>query len=145
MAEVKSMSNGQLHPRARPPLSTSTLRLLRFADKPGSRRSSFITFPKNCADITGEKSEAAELLVAYRPDYFVSGHDHAFPYTSGKSWNQKVDEMYLLVPGQFLGAPFPNYIELDTESGESSWHPTSETWVPEKGLCDHLLLKLEKD
>ena len=39
--------------------------------------------------VSGGKSEASELLAAYRPNYFVSGHDHAFPYTSGQSWNQK--------------------------------------------------------
>jgi hypothetical protein len=39
--------------------------------------------------VSGEESEAAELLAAYRPDYFISGHDHAFPYTTGQSWNQK--------------------------------------------------------
>jgi hypothetical protein len=40
--------------------------------------------------VSGEELEALELLAAYRPDYFVSGHDHAFPYTSGQSWNQKL-------------------------------------------------------
>ena len=53
--------------------------------------------------------------------------------------------MRLLVPGQLLGAPFPNYIELDTGSGELSWHTTSETWIPEDRLFDHLVLKLTKD
>jgi hypothetical protein len=28
--------------------------------------------------VSGEESEASELLVTYRPDYFVSGYDHAF-------------------------------------------------------------------
>jgi hypothetical protein len=60
--------------------------------------------------VSGEESEAAELLAAYRPEYFVSGHDHAFPYTNGQSWNQKLGEVRLLVPGQLLGAPFPNHI-----------------------------------
>src|ERR1700675_1059553 len=95
--------------------------------------------------VSGEESEAAELLVAYPPDYFVSGHDHAFPYTSGQSWNQKMGESRLLVPGQLLKAPFPNYIKLDTESRELSWHTSSETWIPEDGLYDHLVLKLAKD
>jgi hypothetical protein len=78
------------------------------------------------------------------PIIFVSGHDHAFPYTSGQSWNQRLGEARLLVPGQLLRAPFPNYVNLDTESGEYSWHTTSETWIPEDGLYDHLLLKLAK-
>jgi Calcineurin-like phosphoesterase len=38
--------------------------------------------------VSGEESEAAELLATYRPDYFISGHDHAFPYASGQSWSQ---------------------------------------------------------
>jgi hypothetical protein len=38
----------------------------------------------------------------------------------------------LLVPGQLLKAPFPNYIKLDTESGELSWYAASETWIPEE-------------
>jgi hypothetical protein len=94
---------------------------------------------------SGEESEAAEVLATYRPDYFVSGHDHSFPYTSSQSWNQKMGESRLLVPGQLLSAPFPNHIELNTESGEFSWHTTSETWIPEDGLYDHLVLKLAKD
>jgi hypothetical protein len=97
------------------------------------------------AGVSGEESEAAELLAAYRPDYFVSGHDHAFPYTSGQSWNQKLAESRLLVPGQLLSAPIPNHIMLDTESGELTWHTTSETWIPEDGLYDHLVLKVAKD
>jgi hypothetical protein len=49
-----------------------------------------------------EELEALELLAAYRPDYFVSGHNHSFPYTSGQGWNQKLGESRLLVPGQLL-------------------------------------------
>jgi hypothetical protein len=58
-----------------------------------------------------------------------------------KNWG----EVSLLVPGQLLSAPFPNHIKLDTESGELSWHTASETWIPEDGLYDHLVLKLAKD
>jgi hypothetical protein len=29
---------------------------------------------------------------------FVSGHDHALPYASGQSWNQRPGESRLLVP-----------------------------------------------
>jgi hypothetical protein len=81
-------------------------------------------------------------------DMFASEtrHDHAFPYASGQSWSRKLDEVSLLVPGQLLSAPIPNYIELDTGSGELSWHTAaSETWIPEDGLYDHLVLKLDKD
>ena len=95
--------------------------------------------------VSGEELEASELLAAYRPDYFVSGHNHSFPYTSGQSWNQKLGESRLLVPGQLLSAPIPNYIKLDSESGELSWHPACETWIVEDGLYDHLVLKLDKD
>ncbi len=79
------------------------------------------------------------------PDYFVSGHDRAFPYASGQSWSQRLGETRLLVPGVLLSAPYPNHIKLDSESGESSWHTTSETWIPEDGLYDHLMLKIAKD
>jgi len=51
----------------------------------------------------------------------------------------------LLVPGQLLSAPLPNRIKLNTETGELSWHTTSETWIPEDGLYNHLVLKLDKD
>jgi hypothetical protein len=54
-------------------------------------------------------------------------------------------ESRLLVPGQLLSAPFPNYIKLDSESGELTWHTASESWIPEDGLYDHLVLKLAKD
>jgi predicted MPP superfamily phosphohydrolase len=100
---------------------------------------------KTGAGVSGEESEAAGLLAAYRPDYFVSGHDHAFPYASGQGWNQKLGESRLLVPGQLLRAPFPNHIKLNTESGELSWHTASDTWIPEDGLYDHLVLKVAKD
>jgi hypothetical protein len=51
----------------------------------------------------------------------------------------------LLVPGVLLKASFPNHIKLDSESGKSSWHTTSETWITEDGLYDHLVLKLTGD
>jgi Calcineurin-like phosphoesterase len=43
---------------------------------------------KTGSEATGEELEAAGLLVAYRPDYFISGHDHAFAYKSGQSWDR---------------------------------------------------------
>ena len=96
--------------------------------------------------VSGEELEASELLAQYRPDYFVSGHDHAFPFTI---WPKLESENWassrLLVPGQLLEAPFPNHIKLNTESGEPSWHTASDTWIPEDGLYDHLVLKLGKD
>ena len=45
--------------------------------------------PKTGPGVSGEESEATALLLAYRPDYFVSGHDHAFPYKSGQCWNRE--------------------------------------------------------
>ena len=102
----------------------------------------FVTFRPRLA--SAEELEAAGLLVTYQPDYFVSDHDYAFPYASGQSWNQKMADYRLLVPGQLLSAPIPNYIKLDTESGKHSWHTASETWIPEDGLYDHLVLKLAK-
>jgi hypothetical protein len=62
-----------------------------------------------------------------------------------KAGAKKLGEPRLLVPGQLLSMPIPNYIKLDTESGELSWHTASATWIPENGLYDHLVLKLDKD
>jgi hypothetical protein len=62
-----------------------------------------------------------------------------------QGWNQKLGESRLLVPGQLLSAPTPSHIRLDAESGELSWHTASDTWIPEDGLYDHLVLKLSKE
>lgn len=94
------------------------------------------------ATISGEESEAAALLITYRPDFFVCGHTHAYPYLSGNSWAQKIGGVNLLIPGQLLRAPFPNHIVLDTESGEANWKTSSQVWIPEDGLYDHLVLKI---
>jgi hypothetical protein len=64
---------------------------------------------------------------------------------SGQSWSQKFGEVCMMFPGQLLRAPFPNHISLDTESGEQSWRTASETWIPEDGLYDHLVLNFAKD
>jgi predicted MPP superfamily phosphohydrolase len=64
--------------------------------------------PTKGSGASGEELEAAGLLETYRPDYFVSGHNHSFPYITGQSWNQKLGDSRLLVPGQLLGALFPN-------------------------------------
>ena len=124
-------------------ISPLALKTRSYELQPGGRWSFFVTFPPE-AGISGEELEAAGLLVTYQPDYFVSDHDYAFPYASGQSWNQKMADYRLLVPGQLLSAPIPNYIKLDTESGKHSWHTASETWIPEDGLYDHLVLKLAK-
>jgi hypothetical protein len=52
---------------------------------------------RTALNASGEESEAAGLLMDYRPDYFEFGHDHAFPYTSGQSWSHKLGEVCLLV------------------------------------------------
>jgi hypothetical protein len=101
--------------------------------------------PKNGSVVSGEESEAVGLLSTYRPDYFVSGHDHAFPYKSGQSWNARLGEVCVLVPGQLMSAPFPNHIKLDTESGESSWHTIRQIWMPEDERFEYLLLKFAKE
>jgi hypothetical protein len=84
---------------------------------------------------TREETEAAELLQIYRPEYFVSGHSHQFPFFPGGSWTQSVNGVNVLVPGQLLTAPFPNHIVLDTESGEASWQTSSWEWIPEDPLA----------
>jgi Icc-related predicted phosphoesterase len=96
-----------------------------------------IAFPGS----TKEEVEAAEILQTYRPDYFVSGHSHQFPYFPGNSWAQVVNGVHVLVPGQLLRAPFPNHIVLNTESGEVSWETSSREWIAKDGLYDHLVLK----
>jgi hypothetical protein len=90
---------------------------------------------------TGEEAEAAELLLTYRPEYFISGHNHQFPYSPGSSWSQRIDRVNLLVPGQLLSAPFPNHIVLNTDSGQASLETSSQEWICEDGLYDHLVLK----
>jgi hypothetical protein len=90
---------------------------------------------------TGEEAEAEELLRIYRPEYFISGHSHQFPYFPGSSWAQRIDGVNVLVPGQLLSAPFPNHIVLNTESGQASWETSSQEWIPEYGLYDHLVLE----
>jgi predicted phosphohydrolase len=97
--------------------------------------------PNTSPGASGEESEAAELLMTYRPNYFVSGHAHGFPYFAGNSWAQKIGGVNVFVPGQLLRAPFPNQIVLDTESGQTSWQTSSPVWIPEDGLYDHLVLK----
>ena len=47
--------------------------------------------PSTCPGSTGEETEAAELLRIYRPEYFISGHSHQFPYFPGSSWGQSID------------------------------------------------------
>jgi Calcineurin-like phosphoesterase len=101
--------------------------------------------PKSGQGVSGEESEAADLLSRYRPDYFVSGHDHSFPYVFGQSWRQNVNEVCLLVPGQLLPAPYPNYIHLNTLTGESSWHTDRETGMTADEELDHLLLRFGKE
>ena len=99
-----------------------------------------ITYPSS----TKDEAEAAELLRIYRPEYFISGHSHQFPYFAGSSWRQRIDGANVLVPGQLLRARFPNHIVLDTESGDVSWETASREWISEEGLYDHLVLKSQQ-
>jgi hypothetical protein len=54
-------------------------------------------------------------------------------------------EVCVLVPGQLMSAPFPNYINLETESAESSWHTIRQIWMPEDERFEYLVLKFPKD
>jgi hypothetical protein len=92
-----------------------------------------------------EEREAKELLLTYRPEYFVSGHSHQFPYFPGSSWAQIVNGVNVLVPGQLLSAPFPNHIVLDMESKEAGWETSSQEWISEDGLYDHLVVKFPRE
>ena len=98
--------------------------------------------PSIHAGASGEETDALALLVGYLPDFFVSGHIHTYPYLSGNSWAQKIGGVNVLVPGQILRAAFPNHIVLDTKSGRASWQTSSQVWIPEDGLYDHLMLKI---
>jgi hypothetical protein len=55
--------------------------------------------PRTYPGSTGEVVEAADLLQVYRPEYFISGHSHQFPYSTGNSWAQKMGEVNVLVSG----------------------------------------------
>src|SRR6516164_108688 len=79
----------------------------------------------------GEEHEAEELLLRYRPEWFISGHSHQFPYLAGRSWTHVIKGVHLLVPGQLLAAPFPNHIVLDMNSGQARWETLSKEWIPE--------------
>ncbi|MBV8225887.1 MAG: hypothetical protein JO232_11960 [Verrucomicrobia bacterium] len=94
---------------------------------------------------TYEELEAANLLQSYRPEYFISGHSHRFPYFPGSSWAQIVNGVNVLVPGQLLSASFPNQIVLNTPSREASWETASQEWISEDGLHDHLMLKFSRE
>jgi hypothetical protein len=94
---------------------------------------------------TGEEAEAAELLWTYRPEYFISGHSHQFPYFPGSSWVQRVDGVNVLVSGQLLSAPFPNLIVLNTESGKASWETSSQEWIRELEAYDRLVGKFSRE
>jgi predicted phosphodiesterase len=100
--------------------------------------------PSTYPGSTGEEAEAAILLQTYRPEYFISGHSHQFPYFAGSSWAQRIGGANVLVPGQLLTAPFPNHIVLNTESGEASWETSSQEWISEDGLYDHLVFKFPR-
>jgi predicted MPP superfamily phosphohydrolase len=90
---------------------------------------------------TKEEAEAAELMIQYRPDYFVSGHSHQFPYFEGHSWAMRAGDVTVFAPGQLLSANFPNHIILDTTTKQVSWNAASVKWIAEEGLFDHLVLK----
>jgi len=96
--------------------------------------------PSTAPGCSGDESEAADLLLEYRPDYFVSGHRHQYPYLSGTNWSQRISGVLVLVPGQLLRAPFPNHIILDTDSKQASWETSNREWIPEVGLYNHRLL-----
>jgi len=83
----------------------------------------------------GEEHEAEELLLRYRPEWFISGHSHQFPYLAGRGWTHVIKGVHLLVPGQLLAAPFPNHIVLDTNSGQARWETSSKEWIPEDLLA----------
>jgi hypothetical protein len=100
-----------------------------------------IAYPES----TKEEAEAADLLQTYRPEYFISGHSHQFPYLPGSGWAQIVNGVNVLVPGQLLSAPFPNHIILNTESKEASWETSSREWISEDEAYDHLVVKFSRE
>ena len=90
---------------------------------------------------TKDEAEAAELMTQYQPDYFVSGHSHQFPYFEGHSWAMRAGDVTVFAPGQLMGANFPNHIILDTSTKRVSWETSSQEWISEDELYDHLVLK----
>jgi Icc-related predicted phosphoesterase len=65
--------------------------------------------------------EARQLLDAYSPDFWLSGHVHDLTYELGGKWCHELGTTIVLTPGQILEASWPNHIELDTESGKIEW------------------------
>jgi hypothetical protein len=80
---------------------------------------------------SGEEREAAGILTAYQPDYFLAGHIHQFPYLGGNAPVKRIDQTTLIVPGQLLSAPFPSHVMLDTQAGIILWQAASAEWISE--------------
>ena len=91
---------------------------------------------------SGEEREAAGILAAYQPDYFLAGHIHQFPYLGGNAPVKRIDRTTLIVPGQLLSAPFPSHVMLDTQAGLILWQAASAEWIPET-FGDRFALKFE--
>lgn len=66
-------------------------------------------------------SDPRSLIEEFFPDYWLSGHRHNFPYEHEEGYRFKVGKTCVFVPGQRVGAPFPNAIELDLRTGQSRW------------------------
>ncbi len=90
--------------------------------------------PKTGSGVSGEESEAAELLAAYRARLFCLRPRSRVSLRVRPKLEPKLGEVCLLVPGQLLRAPF-----------QMARQCQRETWIPEDGLYDHLVLKLDKD
>ena len=89
----------------------------------------------------GEEIEAGELLKRYEPDFFIAGHIHDLPYQPGNSWHKQIGRTRVILPGQRLGASFPNHVILDLPSGEGRWMTSRETLIDEADRFDHLIVK----
>jgi hypothetical protein len=68
--------------------------------------------------VSGEESDAAEVLATYKPDYLSRATIMRFRLIWPKL-EPKTGWGNLARAGQLLSAPFPNHIKLDTESGET--------------------------
>ena len=81
---------------------------------------------QNGPGVNREESEAAGLLLAYRPDYFVFGHDHAFPLQIRPLLEPETGRSVRAGPRSIDERAISNHIKLD---------PNQETILAQLCLC----------
>lgn len=72
-------------------------------------------------NIDPDEARAGELLGAFQPDFWHSGHEHQLPYALRGGWCRSRGRTILLNAGQRLEARFPNHIVLELETRAARW------------------------